>query len=238
MCGNACHRLFNCTETVFYHWLRVSTHTPLSQMHTSRRLKIAPKGTIHASGSKNEQLLKNSELRNPALFNTRLLGHFDHGLQLNQDAFFSLDSGRGVRDPDASLLHIRLQLLTGGFEVALEIFVHCSFLLSLLGYFLCHLLQECRNSPDGIHLVPHLHGTNSRQRQIGKGKKQKCRPSNHDSTVSTFHCFVCSDKKPEPEVAKGRNNELQLGRCTVLCGAAGSHVRQPTRNISASPYPI
>ena len=52
MCGNACHRLFNCTETVFYHWLRVSTHTPLSQMHTSRRLKIAPKGTIHASGSK------------------------------------------------------------------------------------------------------------------------------------------------------------------------------------------
>ena len=45
-------------------------------------------------------------------------------------------------------------------------------------------------------------------------------------------------KKPEPEVAKGRNNELQLGKCTVLCGAAGSHVRQPTRNISASPYPI
>ena len=40
-----------------------------------------------------------------------------------------------------------------------------------------------------------------------------------------------------PEVAKGRNNELQLGRCTVLCGAAGSHVRQPTRNISASPFP-
>ena len=41
-----------------------------------------------------------------------------------------------------------------------------------------------------------------------------------------------------PEVAKRRNNELQLGRCTVPCGAAGSHVRQPTRNISASPYPI
>ena len=40
-----------------------------------------------------------------------------------------------------------------------------------------------------------------------------------------------------PEVAKGRNNELQVGRCTVLCGAAGSHVRQPTRNISASPFP-
>ena len=158
--------------------------------------------------------------------------------QLNQDAFFSLDFGRGVRDPGASLLHIRLQLLAGGFAVALEIFVRCSFLLSLLGYFLCHLLQECHNSPDGIHLVPHLHCTNSRQRQIGKGKKQKCRPSNHDSTVSTFHCFVCSDKKPESEVAKGRNNELQLGRCTVLCGAAGSHVRQPTRNISASPYPI
>ena len=52
MCGNACHRLFNCTETGFYHWLRVLTHTPLSQMHTSRRLKIAPKCTIHASGSK------------------------------------------------------------------------------------------------------------------------------------------------------------------------------------------
>ena len=179
-----------------------------------------------------------SSIRNPALFNTRLLGHFDHGLQLNQDAFFSLDFGRGVRDPGASLLHIRLQLLAGGFAVALEIFVRCSFLLSLLGDFLCHLLQECHNSPDGIHLVPHLHGANSRQRQIGKGKKQKCRPSKHDCAVFTFHCFVCSDKKPEPEVANGRNNELQLGRCTVLCGAAGSHVRQPTRNISASPYPV
>ena len=88
---------------------------------------------------------------------------------------------------------------TNGYD---EIFVHCSFLLSLLGYFLCHLLQECHNSPDGIHLVPHLHGTNSRQRQIGKGKKQKCRPSNHDCAVSTYHCFVCSDKKPEPEVAQ------------------------------------
>ena len=47
-------------------------------------------------------------------------------------------------------------------------------------------------------------------------KDHKRRPSNHDCTVSTFHCFVCSDKKPEPEVAKGRNNELQLGRCTVV----------------------
>ena len=43
--------------------------------------------------------------------------------QLNQDAFFSLDFGRGVRDPGASLLHNRLQLLAGGFAVALEIFV-------------------------------------------------------------------------------------------------------------------
>ena len=166
----------------FYHWLRVSTHTSLSQMHTPRRLKIAPKCTIHAPGSKKRTA--------PQEF------------QLNQDAFFSLDFGRGVRDPGASLLHNRLQLLAGGFAVTLEIFVRCSFLLSLLGYFLCHLLQVCHNSPDGIHLVPHLHGTNSRQRQIGKDKKQKCRPSNHDCTVSTYHCFVCSDKKPEPEVAQ------------------------------------
>ena len=35
-----------------------------------------------------------------------------------------------------------------------------------------------------------------------------------------------------PEVAKGRNNELQLGRCTVLCGAAGSHVRQSQHETS------
>ena len=218
MCGNACHRLFKCTETVFLSLApRVDTHLPLPDAHTATSQNRAK---MHDTRSRIKKRTAPQEF------------------QLNQDAFFSLDFGRGVRDPGASLLHNRLQLLAGGFAVALEIFVRCSFLLSLLGYFLCHLLQVCHNSPDGIHLVPHLHGTNSRQRQIGKGKKQKCRPSNHDCAVSTYHCFVCSDKKPEPEVAKGRNNELQLGRCTVLCGAAGSHVRQPTRNISASPYPI
>ena len=201
-------------------------------MHTSRRLKIAPKGTIHASGSKNEQLLKNSELRNPAHFNTRLLGHFDHGLQLNQDAFFSLDFGRGVRDPGASLLHIRLQLLAGGFAVALEIFVRCSFLLSLLGDFLCHLLQECHNSPDGIHLVPHLHGANFRQRQIGKGKKQKCRPSKHDSAVSTFHCFVCSDKKPEPEVAQRTEQRVAQQGPQTLTAHSSHHCPRLRENAT------
>ena len=38
-----------------------------------------------------------------------------------------------------------------------------------------------------------------------------------------------------PEVAKGTTSCNLEG---ALCGAAGSHVRQPTRNISASPYPI
>jgi len=91
------------------------------------------------------------------------LGHFDHGFQLNQDTFFSLDFGRRVRDPGGSLLHIRLQFLAGGSAIALEIFIHCSFLLSLLGDFPCHLLQKIHHAPDGIHLVPHLHGTNACQ---------------------------------------------------------------------------
>ena len=117
--------------------------------------------------------------------------------------------GRGVRDPGGSLLHIRLQLLAGGSAVALEIFVHCSCVLSLLGYFLCHLLQECHNSLDGIHLVPHLHRTNSSQRQIDKGKKQKCRtcqsrvPLYPLTTASFVHTRNLSLKW-----RKGQNNEL------------------------------
>ena len=43
MCGNACHRLFNCTETGFYHWLRVLTHTPsprCTHRDVSNRAKV------------------------------------------------------------------------------------------------------------------------------------------------------------------------------------------------------
>ena len=38
MCGNACHRLFNCTETVFFFLSlapRVDTHPPLPDAHTA-----------------------------------------------------------------------------------------------------------------------------------------------------------------------------------------------------------
>ena len=59
----------------------------------------------------------------------------------------------------------------------------------------------------GIHLVPHLHRTNS------SDKLTRARNINADLpiiivAVSTCHCFVCSDKKPEHEVAKGRNNKV------------------------------
>ena len=58
-----------------------------------------------------------------------------------------------------------------------------------------------------------------------QGKKQKCRPSNHDCAVFTYHCFVCLD------------NELQLGRCTVLCGAETSlrHLFLSGRSCEAGP---
>ena len=38
--------------------------------------------------------------------------------------------------------------------------------------------------------------------RLARARNRKCRPSNHDCAVSTYHCFVCSDKKPEPEVAQ------------------------------------
>ena len=63
-------------------------------------------------------------------FFARLLGHFDHGFQLNQDTFFRLDLGRRLRHPGASLLHIRLQFLAGGSAIAPRIF--CTFQLPAL----------------------------------------------------------------------------------------------------------
>ena len=143
------------------------------------------------------------------------MGHFDHGFQLNQDTFFRLDLGRRLRHPGASLLHIRLQFLAGGSAVALEIFVQRSFLLSLICNSLCHLLQKIHHAPDGIHLVPHLHRTNS------SDKLTRARNMNADlpiiiATVSTCHCFVCSDKKPEHEVAKGRNNKMDKKEHDVI----------------------
>ena len=73
--------------------------------------------------------------------------------------------------------------------------------------FLFRLLKKIHLVPDGIHRFPYLHRTNS------SDKLTRARNINADLTiiiaaVSTCHCFVCSDKKPEHEVAKGRNNKV------------------------------
>mmetsp|Transcript_63188 Transcript_63188/g.167485 ORF Transcript_63188/g.167485 Transcript_63188/m.167485 type:complete len:248 (-) Transcript_63188:35-778(-) len=112
-------------------------------------------------------------------FRTRLSGHFDLRLQLHQGTFSSLDFGRRVRDPCGSLLDIRFELLARGSAVALEVFVKFLLLLPLFADLFRHVLQQRYNAPDGVHTVPHLHGINSKKRQIDEGKTQKYGSSNH-----------------------------------------------------------
>ena len=92
-------------------------------------------------------------------------------------------------------------------RVTLEIFVHCSFLLSLLGDFLYHLLQVCHNSPDGIHLVPHLHRSNSRLLETGHPWHVKFwQPLR---SHSEFEQTLTNDTPS----AKERNTKIPVKRC-------------------------